>query len=60
MRPYKPALPVEDAVAHIRKESGRHFDPERVEAFLRCLPDILEFRERWADVPETQELDQVR
>lgn len=60
VRPYKPAWAVEDAVAHIRKESGRHFDPELVEAFLRCLPDILEFRTRWADEPETQELDQVR
>jgi putative two-component system response regulator len=60
VRPYKPAWPVEDAVAHIRKESGRHFDPALVEAFLRCLPDILEFRARWADAPEEPEVDQVR
>ena len=60
VRPYKPAWPVEDAVAHIRKESGRHFDPALVEAFLRCLPDILAFRARWADAPEEPEVDQVR
>src|SRR5690606_18569865 len=49
VRPYKPAWSVEDAMAHIRQESGRHFDPALVEAFERCLPDILVFRARWAD-----------
>ena len=35
-------------------------DPALVEAFLRCLPDILAFRARWADAPEEPEVDQVR
>jgi len=34
-RPYKPAWQVEDAVAEIRRLSGRQFDPQVVEAFGR-------------------------
>ena len=33
-RPYKEAWPIEKAVEEIRSQSGRHFDPEVVEAFL--------------------------
>lgn len=51
-RPYKRAWPVEDAVALIRRESGRHFDPELAAAFLDNLPAMLEIRERWADVDQ--------
>ncbi len=48
-RPYKPAWSVEDAVGLIRQQSSLHFDPELVEIFLDCLPEILQIRERWAD-----------
>ncbi|MGB6007993.1 HD domain-containing phosphohydrolase [Castellaniella sp.] len=51
IRPYKPAWPVDEAMDHIRQQSGRHFEPALVEAFERCLPDILIFKERWADEP---------
>jgi PAS domain S-box-containing protein len=33
-RPYKPAWPVERAIAYIRREAGAHFDPRVVAAFL--------------------------
>lgn len=33
-RPYKKAWPVSEAVDEIRSQSGRHFDPDVVEAFL--------------------------
>lgn len=36
-RPYKHAWSVEEAVAHIKKMRGRHFDPAVVDAFLRVL-----------------------
>jgi putative two-component system response regulator len=36
-RPYKAAWPVADAVAEIRHEVGRQFDPAVVGAFLRVL-----------------------
>lgn len=48
-RPYKRAWSVDEALAHIRNESGKHFDPEIVAAFLDCLPEILAVRARWAD-----------
>ena len=36
-RPYKEADSVEEAVNRVREDSGRHFDPAVVEAFLRVL-----------------------
>jgi putative two-component system response regulator len=49
VRPYKKAWTVEAAVAMIKENSGKHFDPELVECFLRELPGILEIRERFAE-----------
>lgn len=34
-RPYKKALPPEEAMAEVRRQSGFHFDPRVVEAFLQ-------------------------
>jgi len=36
-RPYKAADSVEEAVSRVREDSGRHFDPTVVEAFMRVL-----------------------
>jgi len=36
-RPYRKALSLEQAVEELRKNSGRQFDPELVQAFLRVL-----------------------
>lgn len=49
VRPYKRAWSVDDAVAFMRDESGRHFDPEVVTAFLDSLPRILAVKDQWAD-----------
>ncbi len=51
VRPYKPAWPIDEAVALLRSERGAHFDPELVDAFIDCLPEVLRIRERWADQP---------
>jgi len=49
VRPYKEAWPVEDAVAFISEQSGRHFDPELLKTFVNILPRILDIREKYAD-----------
>ena len=36
-RPYRPSRSVEEALAELRREAGRQFDPEVVEAFARTL-----------------------
>lgn len=38
-RPYRPALPPEEAASVIRKEKGRQFDPRVVDAFLDSLAE---------------------
>lgn len=45
LRPYKPAWPVAKALALIRSESGKHFDPRVVDEFLR-----LEARRAQSDI----------
>lgn len=40
-RSYKDAWPQHDVIEHIKKESGRHFDPEVVSAFLQ-IQDIIQ------------------
>lgn len=43
-RPYRTAYAVEYAVDAIRGDGGERFDPALRDAFLRCLPRILEVR----------------
>lgn len=43
-RPYKAPWPVEQALALIRRESGRHFDPRCVEALLSNVERIIASR----------------
>jgi cyclic di-GMP phosphodiesterase len=49
-RPYRGPLPVEYAVAGIEEDQGVHFDPALREAFLGCLPQIVELRAELAEV----------
>lgn len=48
-RPYKKAWSVDDAVTFVRNNSGQHFDPALVDAFLKNLPAILSIRGRYLD-----------
>lgn len=57
VRPYKRAWTVEEAVTHLRKEAGSHFDPDLVERFLSRLPEVLEVARRWGE--STASLDAV-
>jgi len=38
-RPYRKALPVEEAMEEIKKGAGTQFDPKVVEAFLQLLEE---------------------
>ena len=40
-RPYKEAWPIEKAIALIKDESGKHFDPHLVVLFEEILPEII-------------------
>lgn len=46
-RVYKDAWSVDDAVAHIQRERGKHFDPGVVAAFEQCLDHLLEVRSKY-------------
>ena len=50
-RPYKKAWEVDAAVEHIKSESGKHFDPEVVDAFIKALPHIIEVMNSYSDLP---------
>jgi len=48
-RPYKEAWPVEDAVAEIEANRGKHFDPAVVDAMLQCLPELIIINNTWLE-----------
>lgn len=48
-RPYKPAWTVEDSMAELQRQSGIHFDPEVVRAFVDVYDEMIWIRERWQD-----------
>ncbi len=48
-RPYKRAWPVEEALAYLHENAGRHFDPTLVELFTALKSQVLEIMERWAE-----------
>ena len=48
-RPYKHGWPVDEALAHIRAQSGLHFDPALVDVLDRSLPRILEIKSKWSE-----------
>ncbi len=52
-RRYSAAKSHEEAVEIIRGDSGTHFDPALVEAFLRCAKEFNQVRARYVD-PRTQ------
>lgn len=48
-RPYKPAMPLGQALAIIKEGRGSHFDPAVVDAFLAVLEEIVAVQEAYSD-----------
>ncbi len=51
-RPYKTAWTSDDAIAYLKREKGRHFDPTCLQAFLAQIEGILEVRRELPDQAE--------
>lgn len=47
-RIYKPQFSLADTMKIIEQDSGRHFDPKVVEAFIRALPQVTPIMEAYA------------
>src|SRR5690606_9932880 len=41
VRPYRPALSAEQAIAQLEAESGRHYDPKIVQKFVRFIRESV-------------------
>lgn len=48
-RPYKDAWSVEEAIKLMKKESGKHFDPQLIELFIGCLPNIIKIKKQYRE-----------
>jgi HD-GYP domain-containing protein (c-di-GMP phosphodiesterase class II) len=46
-RPYRNALPCEEAAKRLRKDRGTQFDPEAVDIFDAVEKEFIEIREKW-------------
>ena len=46
-RPYKPAWPVDQALAYLDAGAGVHFDPAMIALFRRITPGILAIKTEW-------------
>ncbi|MEO5860881.1 MAG: HD domain-containing phosphohydrolase, partial [Burkholderiales bacterium] len=50
IRPYKPAWRVNEALAYLTQQRGKHFDTRCIDAFMRQLDKILAVRDKFRDV----------
>jgi len=48
-RAYKDAWSESEAIGYILKESGQHFDPDVVEAFMTCSNKLIEIKNKYVD-----------
>jgi HD-GYP domain-containing protein (c-di-GMP phosphodiesterase class II) len=58
-RPYKSAWPLDEALSEIKRQSGRHFDPELVRVFVQQYPEIVRIVEESGGLDRTGVLPSV-
>jgi putative two-component system response regulator len=51
VRCYKKAWSLDEALAEINKLSGKHFDPDIVQCFMKILPSIRSVMKKYMDEP---------
>ncbi|MEK7448681.1 MAG: HD domain-containing phosphohydrolase [Planctomycetota bacterium] len=56
-RPYKPPFSWDKSLAIIKEETGRHFDPNAVEAFFKTLDQIKQIYDEYKESPEIKDSD---
>ncbi len=49
-RPYKPAIPINSCFEMLTQNSGQHFDPQVIDAFMRAKEQIIQVRIEYADI----------
>jgi HD-GYP domain-containing protein (c-di-GMP phosphodiesterase class II) len=53
-RSYRKGMPQERAESILRSGAGKQWDPELIEAFFRCMPDILQIKQNYRPRPPVQ------
>jgi HD-GYP domain-containing protein (c-di-GMP phosphodiesterase class II) len=53
-RPYRTGMPQERAESILRSGAGKQWDPELIDAFFRCMPDILQIKQTYRPRPSVQ------
>jgi putative two-component system response regulator len=48
-RPYKPPFPLQKCFELLEEGRGKHFDPQVLDAFFRCRPEIVKTQLQYAD-----------
>lgn len=56
-RPYKSPWTVDEALAYLVKQSGRHFDPTFIEHFVEIIDEVVDVRRRFSEPP--RRMDEV-
>ncbi len=59
-RPYKKSWSIEDSVALIQNQSGKHFDPRIVKVFLAILPEVLALRQTEGERPSRSRISVIQ
>ena len=48
-RPYKKGWEKSDAINYMKDNSGKHFDPDLIEVFMKLIDKIEALREKFSD-----------